>query len=278
MKHEDQMASLELPLSFYKYKSIDEEHLEHTSRIFTHNELYFSSVTAFNDPFDGKCQMAWVGSDSQRRHYRTNLLKDYAPSLNRRGRRTKVSKDKKMLDSPEFQKQFQNSVRRTVEKFGICCLSRVLNSILMWAHYARAHSGFCLQLLDEPSDRFYVELKAGGRRQNRVRLAPMQVDYDENYPVVNRLHDDPNKSAKKMIFTKAKSWAYEEEWRMVDEDGTRSHQFPSRFLTGVIFGLRMTDEHKALIRGWCKDRRPAMKYYEARQSEDSYSLKIVEIS
>ena len=82
----------------------------------------------------------------------------------------------------------------------------------------------------------------------------MQVCYSENYPVVNRLNESPEESAEKMLFTKAKPWAYEEEWRMVDENGPGSHQFPSRFLTGVIFGLRMTDEHKALIRGWCKNR------------------------
>ena len=281
MNHEDQMPTLELPQSFYKYSFINDTEqtsLEYTRRIFSDNELYFSSVTAFNDPFDGKYQMEWVGSDSQHRQYRTNLLKDFFPALNRQGRRTKVSKDKKMLDSPEFPKKFQDNVRRVVEKFGICCLSRVPNSILMWAHYAKAHCGFCLQFLDEPCDRFHVELKAAGLPKNSVRLAPMQVCYSENYPVVNRLNESPEESAEKMLFTKAKPWAYEEEWRMVDENGPGSHQFPSRFLTGVIFGLRMTDEHKALIRGWCKNRQPGMKYYEARQSEDSYSLNIVEIS
>ena len=40
----------------------------------------------------------------------------------------------------------------------------------------------------------------------------------------------------------------------------------------------MPEEHKALIRDWCKNRQPGMKYYEAQQSEDSYSLNIVEVS
>lgn len=68
------------------------------------------------------------------------------------------------------------------------------------------------------------------------------------------------------------------EWRMVDENGLGPYQFPSRFLTGVIFGCRMSEEHKKLIRDWCKNRQPAITYYEAKQSEDSYSLNIVEIS
>ena len=59
---------------------------------------------------------------------------------------------------------------------------------------------------------------------------------------------------------------------------TGSYPFIPDCLTGVIFGCRMPEEHKEMIRGWCKDRQPGIKYYEARESEDSYSLNIVEIS
>ena len=65
---------------------------------------------------------------------------------------------------------------------------------------------------------------------------------------------------------------------MVCPGMTGSYTFKSHCLTGVIFGCRMPEEHKALIRGWCKDRQPAIKYYEAQESEDSYSLNIVEVS
>ena len=281
LKPEDQMPPLELPQSFYKYTFIDDPKqisLEHARRIFSDNELYFSSVTAFNDPFDGKFQIEWVGSERQRQQYREDVLKAHFPSLNRRERRSKVRRDKKMLDSPLFEKKYQDNVQRVVENFGICCLSRIPNSILMWAHYANAHCGFCLQFLDEPSDPFGVEIKAAGPHDNGVRIVPMQVDYSEKYPVVNRLNDSHLELAKKMYFTKAKEWKYEKEWRMVNENGPGPHQFPSRFLTGVIFGLRMKDKHKDMIREWCRNREPAMTYYEARQSEDSYSLNIVKIT
>lgn len=275
------MPPLELPQSFYKYTFIDDLKqisLEHARRIFSDNELYFSSVTAFNDPFDGKFRVGWQGSERQRRQYRETVLKVHTPSLNRRERRSKVRRDKKMLDSPQFEKKYQDNVQRVVENFGICCLSRIPNSILMWAHYANAHCGFCLQFLDEPSDPFEVEIKAAGPPDNGVRIVPMQVDYSEKYPVVNRLNDSHLELAKKMYFTKAKEWKYEKEWRMVNQNGPGPHQFPSRFLTGVIFGLRMKDKHKDMIREWCRNREPAMTYYEARQSEDSYSLNIVKIT
>ena len=59
---------------------------------------------------------------------------------------------------------------------------------------------------------------------------------------------------------------------------TGSYQFEPQCLTGVIFGCRMLEKHKDMIREWCKNRRPAITYYEAKQSENSYKLNIVEIS
>ena len=280
MKHQDQSHPRELPRSFYKYTFINDtskQSLEFTRRIFTNNELHFNSVTSFNDPFDGQFRVDLSGSERQRRQYREALLKDFVPSMNRRERRSKVRRDKKMLDDPQFEKGLQDYVREKVEKFGMCCLSRVSDSILMWSHYAKAHCGFCLQFLDEPSDPFGVELKLEGTHESAAMLVPMHVDYSERYPVVGHLNDSPLASAKKMYFTKAKQWQYEEEWRMVDENGPGPHQFPSRFLTGVIFGCKMPEEHKDMIREWCRNREPAITYYDARQSADSYSLNIVKI-
>ena len=72
-------------------------------------------------------------------------------------------------------------------------------------------------------------------------------------------------------------WEYEREWRIIIPNSLGAHGFPGRCLTGVIFGCRMSDKHKEDIRRWCKDSQLAIKYSEARQSKDSYSLNIVEI-
>ena len=62
---------------------------------------------------------------------------------------------------------------------------------------------------------------------------------------------------------------------MVDLNGPGSLQFPSHCLTGVIFGSRISDKHKEMIRSWCKDWETTVEYYEAQLSDDSYSLKII---
>ena len=75
------MAQLtdEDPRYFYRYKSIDEAHLDHSSRIFTHNELHFSRVDAFNDPFD--CRFKHDRSESSYFESLLDRVKKDCPEL-----------------------------------------------------------------------------------------------------------------------------------------------------------------------------------------------------
>ena len=65
---------------------------------------------------------------------------------------------------------------------------------------------------------------------------------------------------------------------MIYLDGPGLYHFEPQSLTGVILGCRMSEKHKEMIREWCGNREPAIKYYETRESEDSYTLDIVELS
>lgn len=206
------------------------------------------------------------------------VLRKFEPSLNRHERRSNVREGKKIFSDLKFIRAAQESNRQEMEKWGICCLSEIEYDILMWSHYANAHQGYCLQFLNEHGQSFGVQRKPEDRGKKPDRLVPLQVRYFDTYPIVNCIGDNPKTMAEKTCLTKAENWKYEKEWRIVDLSGLGSHQFPSQCLTGVIFGCRMPEEHKKLIRDWCKDRQPAITYYEAKQSEDSYSLNIVEIS
>ena len=101
------------PEYFYKYKSI-KANLDHSRRIFTHNELYFSTVSEFNDPFDCSYRLVINGSEAD----------------------------------PEYEQM------KVGPEWGIYCLSAVPDHILMWAHYADGHRGFCLQFLNNINDPF----------------------------------------------------------------------------------------------------------------------------
>lgn len=263
-----QSSPPEPPAHLYKYKSIDDNHLEYSSHIFTHNELYFCAPEAFNDPFDCKFQLSLHGSQSKRRQFSEKILKKRYPDLNRKERRTTYSREGKNVIQPDFEEKTRKLMFKELNKWGICCLSEVNDDILMWSHYGNAHHGFCLEFSTQQGPvQFVVELPT------EIAI-PLPVKYSPQYPIVNPI---VGKEMNATLLTKANQWKYEQEWRIITPKRTGLLSFPSQCLTGVIFGCKMSEKHKELIRTWCQDRQPAITYYQTRQSADSYQLHINEI-
>jgi hypothetical protein len=134
----------------------------------------------------------------------------------------------------------------------------------MWSHYADSHKGFCIKLLDDEKERFIA------------RAQP--ISYSDDYPIVNPIKDDGLLRLEKTLLTKARHWEYEKEWRIIDhDDGPGIKRFPPHLLVGVIFGCRMSETHKSLIREWCINRQVGASFYQAREASRTYSLEIVEV-
>ena len=266
--NKDQFSPPERPAHLYKYKSIDDNHPEYSSRIFTHNELYFCASEDFNDPFDGKFQVSLRGPKSKTKQFSDGILKKHHPYLNRKRRRTTFSQEGKNIIQPEFENDTRDSMFQELKQWGICCLSEVSDDILMWSHYADAHHGFCLEFSTQLG-----QVQFGVEFTTEITI-PLRVKYSRKYPIVNPI---VGHAIDETLLTKAEQWAYEREWRIIIPNSLGAHRFPLQCLTGIIFGRRMSDTHKELIRTWCKDRQPAIKYYQAQQSADSYRLHIDEI-
>ena len=249
----------------YKYGYINEDHRERSSHIFIHNKLYFCKAEEFNDPFDCAFKVQFSSDKGKNRKFADMALQLRYPDLSSDKRAEILRREEDAFDGPDFDVDVQAAMQQTLNTWGICCFSEVPNSLLMWAHYANKHHGFCLKFSTE---NFYVALPPN-------LVIPHQVHYTDQYPIAWIAEDVAIEAT---LLTKAEQWKYEKEWRIITPDKIGCYPFPASCLTGVIFGCRMSEEHKKLIRDWCKDRQPAIKYYEAKQSEDSYSLNIVEIS
>lgn len=105
----------------YKYRGIN----EHTKRIFTHSELFFSSVESLNDPFDGQLSPS-----------------DYVDGLN--------SDIAGILRESDKFIQYAASAKRK----GVLSMSKRSDSIPMWTHYADEHRGICLGFNESLGDNF----------------------------------------------------------------------------------------------------------------------------
>ena len=148
---------------------------------------------------------------------------------------------------------------------GIYCMTTRPDNVLMWSHYAAAHSGFCLQFTTE--DSFF-------RNVREAPLLPVRYSTDRLYlNLIER--NDYYKEISHALTTKAKDWRYEDEWRAVDfTHGPGIHMYPAEALTGVILGCRITPANRQRIMQWCQRCMPRPTVYWAEEKDREFGLDI----
>jgi len=198
------------------------------------NRHYFGDYTLFNDPFD--CQAG-------------RPLDLLIQESQRRG-----------LDN-EF---------TGLATFRICCFSAVPDDILMWGHYGDSYQGFCMEFTPENDPNF--------------KRMCLPVTYQKQFPDLLTPHPETKgqngAAILKLLTTKSEHWSYEEEWRMVMHvpkgDGS-SHggeePYKPEALTGIIFGMRMPQDHRMLLNTLTASL-PHLRKYETHKDESDYALRI----
>ena len=106
------------------------------------------------------------------------------------------------------------------DKVGIKCFTPHNDNLLMWSHYAKSHSGICIEFDVEKDCDFFVY--------------PMPIKYQKEYPQINILGND---YTHKLLETKADVWSYENEVR-VYKQSSGYHTFKPNSLVSVIFGCK----------------------------------------
>ena len=91
---------------------------------------------------------------------------------------------------------------------GILSLSRRWNSALMWSHYAKSYSGFCVGF--DSGHSFFEEITDGGAPR---RTALLPVKYSKARQVIPRKQSDA--VGLDIFLTKSVDWKYEEEDRLL---------------------------------------------------------------
>ena len=112
----------------------------------------------------------------------------------------------------------------------VCSLSRPLDNIVLWSHYADGHRGVAIEL-DLPDD----DDLAGSLRK---------IEYVKELPKVSAtaLHD---LTAETVLSVKTREWEFEEEYRIV----TASEHLPVRgHITAVYVGERASELHVDILK------------------------------
>ena len=235
----------------YRYLPLEPDNHKYLNRILdiiNYHRLYASRPSDFNDPFD--CRVKIEGD-----------------SLNR-------------------QSEIQT---RVDERAGVICFCEDNNNILLWAHYSNKHYGICLE--------FNVNQWKSTRRINlekvKYTMERPLITQDDLRRASSPRHSIPGSSfgppqvdendslnfLRKMAFTKHKDWEYEKEWRIIcsfSDPSNRSIPFPEeKVLTGVIFGLKTSNNDRHQILKAINNSRDPITPYRAIEDETSFIVKIV---
>lgn len=188
----------------------------------SNSEIYCAHPDALNDPFD--CRIEWK------------------PAFLRALSNRSISKQRrKIIESIRY----QFSLKDPHLGAGIACFTIKADDQLMWAHYAKNHTGVCLYY-EIPRSYFWDKYPADGREH--FFGGATQVFYGQNAFTrwlisgnLTEASDDPAGSTVARIFsTKSKCWEHEEEYRVVMNRPGAIYLEPS-FLKQVTFGLKTSE-------------------------------------
>lgn len=261
-----------IPDKLYKYISINNLKEERLNAI-SNEKIWIANPQTMNDPFDSSLSLL----EEQLSNY---LLKENFEEMTRKAGFDKFFKNAEMEDIrnssdimnrmielvqikyPDynnkidyillFLKEFQskhfgqileslNSTLRSSVK--ISCFSEIVDSMLMWPHYADSHKGICIEYN-------YGSLKPDDLRKRLL----YPVIYSEELFDTTTLLTDQNINAPLIALLaamhKSPHWSYEKEWRLIIPGGIIQDDslFSAAPVSAIYLGARISDGDKELIR------------------------------
>jgi hypothetical protein len=258
-----------IPSALYKYRAIppkESRELGYLERLFTHHEVYFSSPSEFNDPFDCRINASFEGSDEEWLLCYEEVLVSQSPNLTGAARRQAALRcvADGRHSNPVHQRALQEELQRTAAEFGIFCASTQSHSLAMWARYADGHRGICLEF------RHVTNLFAPPDA-----MAAMRLSYASSLQKISILGGDDEEIFRCAFLTKSREWRDECEYRyLIPSCEPRIRHYDPAALTGIIFGCRTPHSDRDLIVDWVRRGRLEPTFYEAVIRDGEYALEI----
>ncbi|MDF7824875.1 DUF2971 domain-containing protein [Pontiellaceae bacterium B12227] len=211
----------------YRYIGFETDKESKLQTLFN-NELWFSSPQKFNDPFD--CHFHVQDKFSR------ETFEKFAGNTSKLSGKD-ASSDIAMFNSLAGQDEsvsisgLMEQLQHHIDAHGICCFSKLWNSILMWSHYADKHTGICI-----------------GYDDTRDNGELCEVKYSTHYPELHVNETDTcdglQTFKEKYLLTKSADWIYENEYRLIDPIKCNFRD-PSPFpIVNITFGIKMGSKLK----------------------------------
>ena len=236
------------------------------------SKVQLSRPSRLNDPFD--CKTLFSVTDAT-----TDDLWEFLEStiIKYGGPQARVLAEAAMRVAESDPDRAIEHLRRRYTEFhvaeldenGILCFFQSLRDeypedLLMWAHYADGHRGFCVQFR---------------KRVLTESFICKRVQYMDRYPTLKEVAAHEGEGlAELFLFRKSTRWSYENEWRLLalfTQTDQGLLQLPSEALSGVIFGCESDPSDCERILQWAQHRQgPPLSFFRARKHSEKYRITI----
>jgi len=188
---------------------------------------------------------------------------------------------------PEINKPFsamggvvaQTFDEKSNEIIGVLSLTEKNSNLLMWAHYVRSHTGFCIGFDD--NNPFFNQ-----KRSDRDELYHLRkVEYAKDRPTKRVME----LTGVELLLVKSEDWFYEQEWRMcavlsdsnrvikVDMYPIHLFNFPKSAVKEVILGARMENKKKDQLLNVLSSKYENVVVKQASISPTEFKIEFVEL-
>jgi len=247
------------PASLYKYRGLDKSRAdsvpyEWDRSIIVGCSLWAGSPLAFNDPFDCYPIIDFEGTREEKEAWAARV----APAFGIPNEKA-VEMMEDALANPVTRAQMAGW-RENLEEVGVLSLTERPDDMLMWAHYANSHRGYCLEF-DATTLPF---------------LLSYRVYYSEERPIFRLFDANRVDIIKRTLLHKADFWKHEREWRMVGPAKIGPVGFPQQALKSIIVGAGIADEDEVALRAIAAEREIPLKFKRAKLDEHNYRLEIID--
>lgn len=128
-----------------------------------------------------------------------------------------------------------STLQHILDTVGVICFSIDPDNYLMWSHYTKNHTGFCVGFDENILDSF-DDFECFG-----------QVNYSHSVPVFNYFTQNKNEFYKAIFLNKSLNWEYEREFRIITRGNGNKH-FDCSLVKEIIIGCKSPDRLDKFVR------------------------------
>jgi hypothetical protein len=225
----------------YRYYGKDEYLLD----VVINKRLYSCLPSEFNDPFDCRPLISIKYSNRTNQttwhklmYYMAMGQYPYLPP-SELTKHADAALEKGLHKKPTWLSQLEESLKNVGALVRVCCFAKSPRNTMMWAHYARNHSGVAFQFRTAG----LMDHRSGEFRGFDVTYIPSSVTVEELVYALERgfEHNDPLEMARLMYTTKTNDWVSENEVRFFSPLERSYIPFEESTLSGVIFGDKCSE-------------------------------------